>query len=71
MASRISYEDDGHLSPDLDLSQIFIGRDQQLDLFDLYLNRWKRLMIAAPIPDNSLTIAPNPNNKIQGLVVLL
>ena len=41
MASRISYEDDGHLSPDLDLSQIFIGRDQQLDLFDLYLNRWK------------------------------
>ena len=46
MTSRISYEDDGHLSPDLDLNQIFIGRDQQLDLFDLYLNRWKRLMLA-------------------------
>ena len=71
MTSRISYEDEGSLSSDLDLNQIFIGRDQQLDLFDLYLNRWKRLMIATPIPDTSLTIAPNPNNKIQGLVVLL
>ena len=48
MTSGTSYEDDGHVSPDFDLSQIFIGRDQQMDLFDLYLNRWKRLMVAAP-----------------------
>src|SRR5437016_13327043 len=54
-----------------DPSQIFIGREQQMDLFDLYLNRWKSLMVAAPLPSNPLTIAPNPNNKIQGLVVLL
>src|SRR2546421_477380 len=71
MTSHASYEDDGHFSPDFDLGQIFIGREQQLDLFDLYLNRWKRLMAATPVSGDLVTIAPNPNNKIQGLVVLL
>src|SRR3989440_60890 len=71
MTSHASYEDDGHFSPDFDLGQIFIGPEQQLDLFDLYLNRWKRLMAATPVSGDLVTIAPNPNNKIQGLVVLL
>ncbi len=71
MISRIPYEDEGQFSPDFDLSQIFIGREQQLDLFDLYLNRWKKLMVATSVSGEPLTIAPNPNNKIQGLVVLL
>ncbi len=71
MPSDALDEDDGQFSPDFDLSQIFIGREQQMDLFDLYLNRWKRLMSAAQVSDNLVTIAPNPNNKIQGLVVLL
>src|SRR5215471_4173800 len=66
-----SYQDDDQSFSDFDLSQIFIGRDQQMDLFSLYLNRWKRLMAAAPAPGHTVTIAPNPNNKIQGLVVLL
>ncbi len=30
-----------------DLSQIFIGRQQQLDLFDIYLHRWKDIIFAA------------------------
>ena len=69
MTSYASYEDDGQFSSDFDLSQIFIGREQQMDLFDVYLNRWKRLVAAVPTP--GVSMAPNPNNKIQGLVVLL
>src|ERR1700694_3833675 len=57
---------------DFDLSTIFIGREQQLDLFQMYLDRWKRLMPALPTnTDIQITSAPSPNNKIQGLVVLL
>src|SRR5215831_2422621 len=54
-----------------DLSQIFIGREHQLDLFQIYLNRWKQLIPNAARNDTSVTSAPSPNNKIQGLVVLL
>lgn len=54
-----------------DLSQIFIGREHQLDLFQIYLNRWKQLIPSAARNDTLVTSAPSPNNKIQGLVVLL
>ena len=55
-----------------DLSQIFIGREPQLDLFDLFLTRWKRLIASAQTaPDIRVTAAPSPNNKISGLVVQL
>jgi tetratricopeptide (TPR) repeat protein len=54
-----------------DLSQIFIGREQQLDFFQIYLNRWKQLILNAAHDDTPVTAAPSPNNKIQGLVVLL
>ena len=54
-----------------DLSQIFIGRQQQLDLFDIYLRRWKDIIFAAEFDDPPVTSAPSPNNKIQGFVALL
>ncbi len=61
----------GHSNEGFDLSQIFIGRQQQLDLFEIYLHRWKQLMLAAETDQSPITASPSPNNKIQGLVVLL
>ncbi len=54
---------------EIDLSDIFIGREQQLDQFRFYLERWRRLAATATIPD--LKAAPSPNDKIQGFVALL
>src|SRR5205085_3303796 len=54
-----------------DLSYIFIGRQQQLDLFEIYLNRWKKLILNTKPNERLVAAAPSPNNKIQGLVVLL
>ncbi len=54
---------------DIDLSDIFIGREQQIDQFRFYLERWQRFSINASIPD--LKAAPSPNEKIEGLVILL
>ncbi len=46
--------------------------EQQLDLFQLYLDRWKRLMATPAVATSTqVTTAPSPNDKIQGLVVLL
>ena len=68
MSSQTIYEDELPFSEDFDLSQIFIGREQQLDLFRVYLERWQRQMPTSSSPSN---IIPSPNHKIQGLVVLL
>src|SRR5215831_2161188 len=54
-----------------DLSDIFIGRELQLNLFDIYLTSWKKLIFAAKPSDYLVTTAPSPNKKIQGLVVFL
>jgi len=56
-----------------DLTDIFIGRDQQLDLFEMYFHRWKGLLARETAADNKtpVPVAPSPDNKIQGLVVLL
>ena len=44
-----------------DLSHIFIGREQQLDLFKIYLDRWQQHLFAA-VPDQSIvTTPPSPN----------
>src|SRR5712692_2548554 len=57
---------------EFDLSSIFIAREQQLELFQLYLEKWKRLMNSlSSTADTQATAAPSPNHKIQGLVVLL
>src|SRR5947209_2794624 len=54
---------------EIDLSDIFIGREDQLNQFRFHLERWQRLAATAPIPDPKAP--PSPNNKIAGLVVLL
>jgi hypothetical protein len=55
-----------------DLSAIFIAREQQLDLFDLYLTRWKRILFDAdPDLETPVLAASSPANKLQGLIVLL
>src|ERR1700694_676750 len=54
-----------------DLNNIFIGREQQLDHFKLYLDHWKQLMANAFPVEPPVTTSPSPNNKIQGLIVLL
>jgi hypothetical protein len=69
MVLQIRPEDDGFFA-DFDLNQIFIPREQQEDLFELNLNRWKDRIFAAE-SDGALNNAPSPNNKIQGLLVLL
>src|SRR5712692_3719619 len=52
-----------------DLSKIFIGRKRQLSQFRSSLDQWKRQMDTTKnIP---LVTSPSPNDKIQGLVVLL
>ena len=54
-----------------DLSNIFIARQQQIDLFEYYLSRWKQLIFDTNPNDELVKVAPSPNNKIQGLIVLL
>ncbi len=54
-----------------DLSSIFIARQQQLDLFEYYLSRWKQLIFDTNPTDELVKVAPSHNNKIQGLIVLL
>src|SRR6266487_3611840 len=72
MTSHTPPEDSRLPSLGFDLSSIFIGREQQLDLFHLYLDRWQKLMKSTlSNTDTLMTAAPSPNNKIQGLVVLL
>src|SRR5207245_803860 len=70
MTSHTPPEDGRSLG--FDLSNIFIGREHQIDLFHLYLDRWPKLMKTdSSNADTQATAVPSPNNKIQGLVVLL
>jgi len=69
MTQFVPSEDSGLLPADVDLGQIFIGREQQLELFHIRLEHWKHEMLTAP--DIQVTAAPSPNNKLQGLIVLL
>jgi len=61
----------GQSDEGFDLSQIFIGRQQQLDLFEIYRHRWKQLILSDTSNQSPLATSPSPNNKVQGLVVLL
>jgi energy-coupling factor transporter ATP-binding protein EcfA2 len=69
MTQFVPSGDSNLLPADFDLGLIFIGREQQLDLFHIYLERWQHEMLMAP--DIQVTAAPSPSNKLQGLVVLL
>src|SRR6266487_6046252 len=71
MPHSTSHGSSGSDGKALDLSDIFIGREQQIDLFNIYLDRWQQYMSAAAPDDTLITIAPSPSNKLQGLIVLL
>src|SRR2546425_2097414 len=71
MALLRASEESGLLPADFDLGQIFIGREQQLDLFKIYLDRWQQRIFNADPDEGIVTTVPSPNNKIEGLVVLL
>ncbi len=64
-------EDDESSFIDFDPSQIFIAREQQIDFFEIYLNRWRKLNFDAYPDDTLVTSSPSPDNKILSLVVLL
>jgi tetratricopeptide (TPR) repeat protein len=55
--------------PVIDLNQIFIAREAQLRSFNEYLEHWLQHRTGTT-PHDKHEI-PSPNNKIQGLVVLL
>lgn len=60
------------LNNDLDLKRIFISREHELDLFDMYLTRWKQqIQQAGSQADEGLQDVPTPNNLLQNLLVLL
>jgi hypothetical protein len=71
MSMQILPHDDDPPFINFDPSQIFIGREHEISLFEFYLNAWEKLTFYAE-PDDTLVVkAPSPNNKIQGLVALL
>jgi len=70
MSPQLQSRDNDAPFPTFDLGKIFIGREQQIDFFEIYFNRWRDLVFEAET-DDTLTTPPSPNNKIQGLVVLL
>ncbi len=64
-------KDDESSFTDFDPSQIFIAREQQIDFFEIYLNRWRKLNFDADPEETWTTRSPSPDYKIHGLVVLL
>lgn len=58
---------------DIELNDIFIGRQEQLYKFRLYLHSWMRQIADESVTTTTAPVkaAPSPNDQIQGLVVLL
>ncbi|GCE24938.1 hypothetical protein KDA_04220 [Dictyobacter alpinus] len=54
---------------DLDLNEIFIGRERQVNDFIAYLENWQQQIQSTG--SSSLTMPPSPNNRIAGFFVLL
>ena len=54
-----------------DLSQIFVGREEQLEQFEIRLERWQQQLQGLEAHNTWLIAPPSPNNRIQGLVVML
>ena len=71
MSLQIRPEDNDPLSREFELSPIFIGREEEQSRFEFKLNKWKELMFIAELNDSFIKKAPSPNDKIQGLIVLL
>jgi tetratricopeptide (TPR) repeat protein/GTPase SAR1 family protein len=57
--------------PTFEPDSIFIGREHQIDLFEMYYTRWKKILFGTAPEDPLVTSEPSPDNKIQSLVVLL
>ncbi len=72
MAKHVSHASSSQDDENFDLKRIFIGREHELDRFDLYLTRWQELMFDADLDmDTIVETRPSPNNKLQGLIILL
>jgi hypothetical protein len=56
-------------SSEIDLNEIFIGREDQLYQFRVNLERWQRLAATTSIPE--IKVPPSPNNKIQAFIILM
>lgn len=56
-------------NPDIDLREIFIGREEECEQFKRKLNYW--IQYATDANFSGLEIPPTPKDQIQGLVVLL
>ena len=56
-----------------DLGRIFIGHQHQLDLFNIYLTRWRQLLLHADSDlDPPIKTAPSSNHKTnEWLLVIL
>jgi len=67
---RKESEDDFPL-PVFEPDSIFIGREHQIDLFEMYYTRWKKSLFDTTLEGLLVTSVPSPDNKIQSLVVLL
>lgn len=56
---------------EFDLSKIFIGREKQVEVFISYLHNWLKSFDDQIEENKSLLLPPSPNNRIQGIIVLL
>src|ERR1700692_3198022 len=54
-----------------DLSNIFIGRQHQLESFRYYFQNWQDMMAKSHSDPGPIITSLSPNNKIQGFVTLL
>src|SRR5712692_516787 len=64
-----SSEESPLLPSEIDLNDIFIGREDQLYQFCGHLDRWHRLATTTSIPE--VKAPPSPSNKIQAFVILM
>src|SRR3569832_718156 len=71
MNESILPQDDDPLLNNLDLGQIFIGREQELAQYRFYLEHWKQQLETPGDVLSQPEIPPSPNQRIQGLVGLL
>ena len=71
MARQTSQTPNDNLDESNDPYTIFIGRERQIDDFKTFLARWQERMAQTGPDDMPEPAVPTPNNKIQGLVVML
>ena len=70
MTTSSQPDDDGILPTDIDPDQIFIAREWQIDLFEIYLGRWLK-DVSLPMQGEQVVAPPSPDKRLQNLLVLL